>query len=134
MRMFEWIESRSGSSLAEAPNQPNYLGPYQDQPFPLNPLFRSQPVLDETTKELIYDKVVSRGESLKAVSAEMHVDVKRVAAVVRLKEVEKQWTAEVSLIPIYARHYPSCFAMMRLYKNFRLVLKTFPLVKNLYIF
>lgn len=94
MRMFEWLESRSGTSLAEAPNSPNYLGPFQDQPFPLNPLFRSQPVLDETTKELIYDKVVSRGESLKAVSAEMHVDVKRVAAVVRLKEVEKQWTSE----------------------------------------
>ncbi|KAM0415911.1 hypothetical protein ACHAPT_013122 [Fusarium lateritium] len=94
MRMFEWLSSSSGRNLAEPSGSPNYLGPYQDQPFPLNPLFRSQPVLDDTTRELIYEKVTRRGESLKAVSAEMHIDVRRVAAVVRLKEVEKQWVAD----------------------------------------
>ncbi|KAM5347155.1 hypothetical protein ACJ41O_010160 [Fusarium nematophilum] len=94
MKMFEWLNSNAGRGLAEAGNSPNYLGPFQDQPFPLNPLFRSQTVLDDTTRELIYDKVTRRGESLKAVSAEMHVDVRRVAAVVRLKEVEKQWVAD----------------------------------------
>lgn len=96
MRMFEWLSSHNGRNLAESNGSPNYLGPYQDQPFPLNPLFRSQPVLDDQTRELIYDKVVRRGDSLKAVSAEMHVDVRRVAAVVRLKEVEKQWATDVS--------------------------------------
>lgn len=122
MMMFEWLNSSNGRNLAESNGSPNYLGPYQDQPFPLNPLFRSQPVLDDQTRELIYDKVVRRGESLKAVSAEMHVDVRRVAAVVRLKEVEKQWVTEVSTF---------CFsdfvllAVMRLHKIFRLVLKTF---------
>ncbi|KAJ4321977.1 hypothetical protein N0V84_005024 [Fusarium piperis] len=104
MRMFEWLNSSSGRNLAESNGSPNYLGPYQDQPFPLNPLFRSQPVLDDQTRELIYEKVVLRGESLKAVSAEMHVDVRRVAAVVRLKEVEKQWVTEGKELAIpYAR-------------------------------
>ncbi|KAF7551429.1 hypothetical protein G7Z17_g5001 [Cylindrodendrum hubeiense] len=93
-RMYEWLKSQSGSSLAEAPNSPNYLGPFQDQPFPLNPLFRSQPVLDDTTRELIWEKVTVRGDSIKAVSAEMGVDVRRVAAVVRLKEVERQWVTD----------------------------------------
>ncbi|RGP60947.1 37s ribosomal protein mitochondrial [Fusarium sporotrichioides] len=93
-RMFEWLNYGGGRSLAEAGTSPNYLGPHQDQPFPLNPLFRSQPVLSDQTREIIYDKVISKGESLKAVSAEMHIDVRRVAAVVRLKEVEKQWKSE----------------------------------------
>ncbi|KAL7816732.1 eukaryotic mitochondrial regulator domain-containing protein [Trichoderma gracile] len=92
-QMFQWLNGREGSEFAE-PRGPKYLGPLQDQPFPLNPLFRSQPVLDEHTRELIWDKVMARGESLKAVSAEMGVDVRRVAAVVRLKEVEKQWQRE----------------------------------------
>jgi hypothetical protein len=95
-RMFEWLNHGGGRNLAEAGTSPNYLGPHQDQPFPLNPLFRSQPVLADQTRELIYDKVTRNGDSLKAVSAEMHIDVRRVAAVVRLKEVEKQMKSEVS--------------------------------------
>lgn len=98
-RMFEWLKLRHGATMAEAPNSPNYLGPFKDQPFPLNPLFRSQPVLDETTRNLIWEKVTLRGESLKSVSAEMGVDVRRVAAVVRLKEVEKRWVQDVSILP-----------------------------------
>lgn len=77
-------------------NERQYLGPMADQPFPNNPLFRSQPVLDNDTKELIWEKVTQRGEALKSVSAEMGVDVRRVAAVVRLKQVEKQWIKDVS--------------------------------------
>lgn len=95
-QMYQWLKSRDGQELAEGGRGPRYLGPFQDQPFPQNPLFRSQPVLDEETRELIWDKVTQRGESLKAVSAEMGVDVRRVAAVVRLKEVEKQWVKDVS--------------------------------------
>ncbi|RFU75521.1 ribosomal s35, mitochondrial [Trichoderma arundinaceum] len=82
-QMFQWLKGREGSEFADPGRGggPRYLGPLQDQPFPLNPLFRSQPVLDEQTRELIWDKVMGRGESLKAVSAEMGVDVRRVAAV-----------------------------------------------------
>lgn len=39
---------------------------------------------------------MKRGEALKAVSAEMGVDVRRIAAVVRLKQLEKQWVQDVS--------------------------------------
>ncbi|CAF3665928.1 hypothetical protein FGSG_08949 [Fusarium graminearum PH-1] len=103
-RMFEWLNHGGGRSLAEAGTSPNYLGPHQDQPFPLNPLFRSQTVLSDQTREIIYDKVIGKGELLKAVSAEMHIDVRRVAAVVRLKEVEKQWKAEGKQLAVpYAR-------------------------------
>lgn len=77
----------------------NYLGSgtASNKPFPLNPQFRSERVLDEQARELIWEKVMRRGETLKAVSAELGVDLTRVAAVVRLKEVEKDWISKVCL-------------------------------------
>jgi hypothetical protein len=66
-------------------------------------------VLSDATREIIYEKVTAKGMSLKAVSAEMHIDVRRVAAVVRLKEVEKQWLSEVSTIPV--KLYLPCYMM-----------------------
>ncbi|KOS19713.1 37S ribosomal protein S35 [Escovopsis weberi] len=98
--MFAWLKGREGAELAAAPSSagargPRYLaGGFADQPFPLNPLFRSQPVLDDAARELVWARVVQKGESLKGVSAEFGIDVRRVAAVVRLKEVEKQWVAQ----------------------------------------
>lgn len=45
-----------------------------------------------------------KGETIKAVSAELGVDIRRVAAVVRLKEVEKDWEAKgKKLAKPYAR-------------------------------
>lgn len=111
MRMMDWITKGEGRHFVEPKGGPNYLGPYTDQPFPLNPLFRSQTVLDEGTRELIWEKVIQRGDSLKAVSAEMGVDVRRVAAVVRLKEVEKKWVQDVSIS--LEQPFPTAF-MMRL--------------------
>lgn len=96
-RMYDWLRYKQGASFASADGGPNYLGPYNDQPFPLNPLFRSQPVLDESVREMIWEKVMEHGESLKSVSAEMGIDVRRIAAVVRLKEVERQWVKDVSV-------------------------------------
>ncbi|KAG5920713.1 hypothetical protein E4U53_003883 [Claviceps sorghi] len=93
-QMYQWFQSKDGRELAQGGRGVRYLGPLQDQPFPQNPLFRSQRVLDDATRELIWEKVTMRGESLKAVSAEMGVDVRRVAAVVRLKEVERQWVKD----------------------------------------
>ncbi len=69
----------------------------EDRPFPLNPYFKSMPVLDDNARELIWEKIMRKGEAVKAVSAELGVDIRRVAAVVRLKEVEKDWEAKVSL-------------------------------------
>ncbi|KAI1445225.1 eukaryotic mitochondrial regulator protein-domain-containing protein [Annulohypoxylon stygium] len=66
----------------------------RNKPFPINPQYRSEPVLDDRAREMIWEKVMQNGETIKAVSAELGVDIRRVAAVVRLKEVEKDWKAK----------------------------------------
>lgn len=70
----------------------------RNKPFPINPQYRSEPVLDDRAREMIWEKVMQNGETIKAVSAELGVDIRRVAAVVRLKEVEKDWKAKVSCL------------------------------------
>lgn len=104
-RMFrEWL-SREGRNFRRPTSGPTYLsapgkrddGP-KDQPFPLNPHFKSTRVLDDKSRELIWEKVMRDGQTIKAVSAEFGVDIRRVAAIVRLKEVEKDWIAKVSPI------------------------------------
>lgn len=57
--------------------------------------------MDDRARELIWEKVMRNGETIKTVSAELGVDITRVAAVVRLKEVEKDWVAKVSLFPVH---------------------------------
>lgn len=66
------------------------------RPYPLNQSFRSQPVLSEELREQLYTQVTAYRADLSSVAATFGVDVRRVAAVVRLKTVEKQWEAEVS--------------------------------------
>ncbi|KAF2843238.1 hypothetical protein M501DRAFT_994094 [Patellaria atrata CBS 101060] len=61
------------------------------RPFPLNNSFRSQPVLSEELREVIYDQVVNRDRSVREVSVEYNVSMERVGAVVRLKTIEKDW-------------------------------------------
>ncbi|KAF4119915.1 Eukaryotic mitochondrial regulator protein [Geosmithia morbida] len=90
-----WMKTRAKNMFGpDAPKGPRYVGKYEDQPFPLNPLFRSQPVLSDMLKDMIWKKVVEKGEAIKAVSQEFGVDVRRIAAVVRLKEVEKKMIAK----------------------------------------
>lgn len=64
-------------------------------PFPLNRQFRSQNVLSEELKDAIYERVMVKGQSVRNVSAGLGVEMNRVAAVVRLKAVEKEWEKEV---------------------------------------
>ncbi|GAB7359789.1 hypothetical protein MBLNU230_g6958t2 [Neophaeotheca triangularis] len=64
------------------------------RPYPLNNQFRSQPVLSEELREELYRQVVERKLDVATVSAAFGVDMRRVAAVVRLKTVEKQWIAD----------------------------------------
>jgi hypothetical protein len=68
---------------------------FRDRPFPLNPFFRSHPVLSEELKNHIHELVTVRGRSVRSVSARLGVSLERVGAVVRLKEVEKKWIEEV---------------------------------------
>ena len=66
-------------------------------PFPQNRSFRSEPVVNEAMREDIWEKIMKDGLSVKAVSAQLGVEMSRVGAIVRLKEIEKEWTRKVSL-------------------------------------
>lgn len=65
------------------------------RPFPLNPNFTSESILSEELRGEIYRRVVQGRQSVKAVSFDLKVDIRRVAAVVRLVELERQWKAQV---------------------------------------
>lgn len=69
------------------------------RPFPLNTEFRSQPVLSEELREEVWRQVVELKQSVSTVSAVFGIDMRRVAAVVRLKTVEKDWVAKVCFLP-----------------------------------
>lgn len=74
------------------------------RPFPLNTHFRSQPVLSEELREAIYNRVVNGGASVSLASVEFGVSNERVGAVVRLKQLEKQWIAEGKTLAVpYAK-------------------------------
>jgi hypothetical protein len=88
------------------------------RPFPLNKYFRSQPVLSEELREAIYQFVMRDGHSLQLASTSFGVSNERIGAVVRLKQMEKEWIAKVRL-----SSFPIPRAMMKHY-TFRLVFKT----------
>lgn len=96
-------------------------------PFPLNPQFKSASVLSDASRELIWEKIMRRGETIKAVSAELGVDINRVAAVVRLKEVEKDWISKVNFLTLSYQHIQPRYVMIST-NQIRLVLKTFSMV------
>ncbi|OAL43726.1 hypothetical protein IQ07DRAFT_523347 [Pyrenochaeta sp. DS3sAY3a] len=64
------------------------------RPFPLNKYFRSQAVLCEDLREAIYQRVRKDGATVALASVEFGVSNERVGAVVRLKQMEKEWIAQ----------------------------------------
>jgi hypothetical protein len=66
------------------------------RPFNLNRTFLSPSVLSEELREKIWEKIMLEARSVREVSVEFGVDMRRVGAVVRLKEVEKEWERTVS--------------------------------------
>jgi hypothetical protein len=75
-------------------------------PFPLNRTFISQPVLSGELREEIWLRVMKDGKTVREVSAELGVEMRRVGAVVRLKEVEKEWERLVSLSSVHNSQPP----------------------------
>ena len=69
-------------------------------PFPMNRQFRSQPVLSEELRDEIYRRIVEESKSVRTVSSELGVEMRRVGAVFRLMSIENQWIQEVSHFPI----------------------------------
>jgi hypothetical protein len=98
-KMRTWLSTK-GLIYKRPTGSPQYLvtkrmfGP-QDQPFPENPSYRSEPVLSEALKERIWTEV-REGQPIKAVSSKWGVDIRRVAAVVRLRELQETMVTEVS--------------------------------------
>jgi hypothetical protein len=95
-----WLSHEGRRYKRHTPGEPTYIqgdDGASNTPFPANPHFKSAKVLDDKARELIWEKVMRDGETIKAISAEFGIDIRRVAAVVRLKEVEKDWIAKVSL-------------------------------------
>jgi hypothetical protein len=88
------------------PERPNDL-----RVFPQNPNFLSQPVLSEEFREAIWERILKHGMSVREVSAELKVEMSRVGAVVRLKEIEKEWQRIVSLY-ISSLFFPATIMMI----------------------
>ena len=65
-------------------------------PFPLNQHFISQSVLSEKLRQEIWKRVKVDGKTVRTVSIELGVEMRRVGAVVRLVEIERRMRAEVS--------------------------------------
>ncbi|KAL5118700.1 hypothetical protein ACEQ8H_003377 [Pleosporales sp. CAS-2024a] len=85
------------ASVKEDATENNKLPPETAEdlrPFPLNPFFRSQPVLSEELREAIYQRVKKDGATVSLASVEFGVSNERVGAVVRLKQMEKEWIAQ----------------------------------------
>jgi hypothetical protein len=97
------------------------------RPFPLNQYFRSQPVLSEDLREAIYRRVKKDGATVSLASVEFGVSNERVGAVVRLKQMEKEWIAQVCFHPCIN---PPTTRHDELLKN-RLVFKTSTWLQNL---
>ncbi|KAL8788144.1 MAG: hypothetical protein Q9195_007452 [Heterodermia aff. obscurata] len=89
-------------------------------PFPMNRQFRSEPVLSEELKDRIFQLWKEEGKSVRRISADMQVEMRRVGAVLRLKSVEEEWKnqgkplatpyarAILSMLPVtrYTPHLP----------------------------
>lgn len=95
-------------------------------PFPSNPLFLHQPVLSERSRDRIHKMVSDDDMPIMAVSAQLGVDHRRVAAVVRMKEVENDWIRMVrclSFCPVRASAFhiapppPAFLSMMITHQN-----------------
>lgn len=115
------VEKRIEASKGQVP-------PAKDEdnkPFPSNPLFSSQAILTDIMKDMIF-KEMEEGINMRDISRRYQIDLRRVAAVYRLKLVEMEWKRDVS---------PTLFYIIpRLYDDIiknRLVFKTTTWLQNI---
>lgn len=102
--MFEWLNTQGAAYKHHIPGETNYLKDARDmdltdttRPFPNNRNFISESVLSEDLRNEVYVRVVEKKKSLRAVSVELGIDMKRIAAVVRLVELERRQKSQVSI-------------------------------------
>lgn len=107
--MFDWLNSKGAAYKHHIPGQTNYLPSFREEggeggskhPFPSNRAFVSESILSEELRNKVYDRVALQKASVRAVSAELGIDMRRVAAVVRLVELEKRQREQVSFLLIF---------------------------------
>lgn len=119
--MFGWLNGPGAVFRDPLPGSTNYLGAYDKKgqllrtskdgkpveegpsdfrPFPHNQFFQSQPVLSEELRNEVWRRVKELGKTIRAVSIELGIDMRRVGAVVRLVEIEKRWIKDVCQDPL----------------------------------
>lgn len=89
----ELEKAAKGNSTGEARLPPESTEDLR--PFPLNRYFVSERVLSEELREMLYVHVKEKGRTIRQVSADFKVSLERVAAVVRMKQMERDWLAKV---------------------------------------
>ncbi|KAJ5280162.1 hypothetical protein N7478_005534 [Penicillium angulare] len=111
-QMFEWLNTDGVNYKHHVPGEMNYLvkgrrdpdNPPSNRPFPNNRNFVSESVLSEELRNEVYVQVVDQKKSVRAVSVEFGIDMKRIAAVVRLVELERRQRSQgKSMAMPYAR-------------------------------
>ncbi|KAJ5417077.1 uncharacterized protein N7487_000627 [Penicillium crustosum] len=112
-QMFEWLDGEGAVFKHHIPGQTNYVtslkqrdneGSDKARPFPNNQNFFSEPILSEELRNEVYNRVVEQKKSARVVSVELGIDMKRIAAVVRLVELEKRQRAQGKPLALpYAR-------------------------------
>lgn len=116
--MFEWLNNDGRELKSHIPGVPNYLTNMKERrqnrlaqeagdpeadtgvdlrpkPFPLNPAFISESILSEELRQEIYDRLAVKKHNIREVSVDLGVDMRRIAAVVRLVELENRWKKQV---------------------------------------
>ncbi|OOF92774.1 hypothetical protein ASPCADRAFT_8412 [Aspergillus carbonarius ITEM 5010] len=112
--MFTWLNGDAAFLKHHTPGSTNYLSrllnkqqseeQIQRKTFPQNIHYRSENILSEELRSEIHNRVVNQKKSVRAVSVELKVDMRRVAAVVRLVELEKRMKEQGKLLALpYAR-------------------------------
>ncbi|EKV12604.1 Ribosomal protein S35, mitochondrial [Penicillium digitatum] len=112
-QMFEWLNSEGAVFKHHIPGETNYVtrlkqrgneGAENPRPFPNNQNFFSEPILSEELRNEVYNRVVEQNKSPRVVSVELGIDMKRIAAVVRLVELERRQRAQGKPLALpYAR-------------------------------
>lgn len=84
------------------------------KPFPLNQHFVSESVLSEPLRQEIWKRIKVDGRSVRTVSVELGIEMRRVGAVVRLVEVERRMRANVSLPLLHDLSKPSASHLLNM--------------------
>ncbi|KAL4933115.1 mitochondrial 37S ribosomal protein mS45 [Aspergillus undulatus] len=130
--MFAWLNTEGTAFKNHTPGSSYYLTDAvvqksdpnhkpTNRPFPLNAAFVSEPILSEELRNEIHKRVMVGKKSIRAVSAEMGVDMRRVAAVCRLVEIEQRMRQQGKPLALpYARTIHEMVRTTPLYDDPRL--------------